>query len=233
MNAIPPLQIKAGRNGFVLVPDPTAPFPEVLEQLRRKLEESREFFRSARMALDCSRRPFRENEVREVRSLLEQVAGVALAEVRLGGNLQPLLRWASQTLGVGLAVKAEAAVAAPAPARAAGASAGPDASVTVVRTTCRSGTRIEATGDCLVLGDVNPGAEILAVGEIVVFGSLRGIAHAGMLGDRSARIIALAIEPSQIRIADLVALPPQGSKPVGKRYEIAEIRGNRIEVTTI
>jgi septum site-determining protein MinC len=62
---------------------------------------------------------------------------------------------------------------------------------------------------------------------------LRGIAHAGNRGDRSARIWALSIEPSQIRIADLVAVPPKGSRRGSGRFEVAEIEGDVIQVTTL
>ena len=87
--------------------------------------------------------------------------------------------------------------------------------------------------DCVILGDVNPGAEVIAVGDIIIFGNLRGVAHAGAAGDRSARIWALSIEPNQIRIADIVAVPPRGNKPTPRRFEIAEIQDNRIEVITL
>jgi septum site-determining protein MinC len=106
-------------------------------------------------------------------------------------------------------------------------------STLVIKNTCRSGTRIVSHSDCVVLGDVNPGAEVIAVGDIIIFGNLRGIAHAGATGDRSARIWALSIEPNQIRIADIVAVPPQGGKPTPRRFEIAEIQDNLIEVITL
>lgn len=108
-----------------------------------------------------------------------------------------------------------------------------DVTPMIVRSTCRSGTRIESSADCVVLGDVNPGAEVIAVGDIIVFGSLRGVAHAGATGNYSARIWALSIEPNQLRIADLVALPPRGNKPTPKRFEIAEIQNNMIQVITL
>ena len=109
----------------------------------------------------------------------------------------------------------------------------PDDSALVIRNTCRSGTRIVSQKDCVILGDVNPGAEVIAVGDIIIFGNLRGVAHAGAAGDRSARIWALSIEPNQIRIADIVAVPPRGNKPTPRRFEIAEIQDNRIEVITL
>jgi septum site-determining protein MinC len=102
----------------------------------------------------------------------------------------------------------------------------------IVRTTCRSGMRIESEADCVVLGDVNPGAEIVATGDIIVFGRLRGIAHAGSRGDRTARIWAMSIEPSQIRIAELVAVSPRDSAKRSGRFEMAEIQGDAIQVTT-
>ncbi len=100
----------------------------------------------------------------------------------------------------------------------------------IVRNTCRSGVRIVSPSDCVVLGDVNPGAEIIAEGDVVVFGALRGLAHAGAGGERTARIWALSIEPNQIRIADLVAVPPRGAKPAPNRFEVAEIQNDVIQV---
>jgi septum site-determining protein MinC len=120
----------------------------------------------------------------------------------------------------------------PFPAAKTAASPPPDVSHVVVRSTCRSGTRIESPADCIVLGDVNPGAEVIAIGDVIIFGLLKGIAHAGATGNRSARIWALSIEPAQIRIADLVALPPQSSKATRKRYEVAEVQEGMIEVLT-
>ncbi len=230
MNARPPLQIKSDRNGFRLVPDPLAPFSDIVAALRLKMLEARAFFLHSKMILDLSRRPFRAGEVETLRTLLRETAEVTLTEVRLGNDLGAFFKWASQKLAVTVTTprdsqerKGPRTVAA----------ADTDATVRLVHHTCRSGTRIESPGDCVILGDVNPGAEILAAGDIVVFGNLRGVAHAGMLGDRSAKIVALSIEPHQIRIADLVALPPKGKKPEAKRFERAEIRGGRIEVVTL
>jgi septum site-determining protein MinC len=87
--------------------------------------------------------------------------------------------------------------------------------------------------DCIVLGDVNPGAEIIAVGDIIVFGNLRGFAHAGATGDRSARIWALSIAPNQLRIADLLGVPPRDDKSTAKRFEVAEVQGGFIEIISL
>jgi septum site-determining protein MinC len=58
---------------------------------------------------------------------------------------------------------------------------------------------------------VNPGAEIVAGGNVMVWGRLRGMVHAGVKGNRKAVICALELSPTQLRIADEVsaALRPQ------------------------
>jgi septum site-determining protein MinC len=58
------------------------------------------------------------------------------------------------------------------------------------------------------MGDVNPGGSIVADGDILVWGNLRGVAHAGFRGDQESIIMALRIELSQLRIAELVARAP-------------------------
>jgi septum site-determining protein MinC len=81
--------------------------------------------------------------------------------------------------------------------------------------TLRSGEHCHAAGSLLVLGDVNPGAQIQAEGHVLVWGRLRGIAHAGCSGDRSAWIVALHLRPLQLRIADQVARGPEELPPLG------------------
>jgi septum site-determining protein MinC len=81
--------------------------------------------------------------------------------------------------------------------------------------TVRSGDHRHATGSLLVLGDVNPGALVSATGNVMVWGRLRGIAHAGRSGDQTARIVALHLHPLQLRIADQVARGPAEAPPPG------------------
>ena len=74
--------------------------------------------------------------------------------------------------------------------------------------TLRSGQCLKSLGNLTVVGDVNPGAELIAVGNIVVMGILRDIVHAGCNGDRSATVSAARMAPTQIRIADIITRPP-------------------------
>jgi len=83
-----------------------------------------------------------------------------------------------------------------------------------IRQTVRSGTRIEFPSHVVVLGDVNPGAEIISGGSVIVWGRLRGVVHAGAGGDQKAVVCALELSPTQLRIAGVIAVSP---KREGKR----------------
>ncbi len=81
-------------------------------------------------------------------------------------------------------------------------------SLKIVSKTVRSGQRIEYDGDILIIGDVNPDAYIIASGNIIVMGALRGIVHAGANGDETAVILALKLMPQQLRIANYITRSP-------------------------
>lgn len=75
--------------------------------------------------------------------------------------------------------------------------------------TVRSGVEIRHPGTIVILGDLNPGGTVIAEGDIFIWGRLRGIAHAGAGGNKACRIMALQMEPTQLRIADAVARAPE------------------------
>lgn len=108
---------------------------------------------------------------------------------------------------------------------AAASTAKPDSGLQVHQGTLRSGDHLEASGSVLLLGDVNPGARISAAGHVLVWGRLRGMAHAGCLGDNSARIVALQLRPLQLRIAGAVARGPEGAPPAGFAEEARIVAG--------
>ncbi|MHC1724614.1 MAG: septum site-determining protein MinC [Syntrophobacteraceae bacterium] len=214
----PPVQVKADRNGFTLVPDPAASFDSIVAYMEQRLAQSHDFFHNADMVLDLRTRPLSTDEIAALHSRLYEKSKVKLVEVRLSDSLSFSVEGELRKprgLSPGLGQERE------------------NDSPVIVRNTCRSGVRIVSPSDCVVLGDVNPGAEIVAGGDVVVFGTLRGLAHAGAGGGRSARIWALSIEPNQIRIADLVAVPPRGGKTAPKRFEVAEIQNDMIQVISL
>ena len=105
----------------------------------------------------------------------------------------------------------------------------PSETALVVTKTVRSGQEIRHNGDVIILGDVNPGAVVVAAGHIVVMGALRGVAHAGCTGNRTAIVAATKLRPTQLRIAEVIGRAPDGDAP--QSYpEVARIRGDLIVV---
>jgi len=76
------------------------------------------------------------------------------------------------------------------------------------RHSLRSGQFINYVGNVIVLGDVNPGAEIISTGSIIVMGTIRGLTHAGCAGDKTSIISALSFISVQVRISDLITCVP-------------------------
>ncbi len=77
-----------------------------------------------------------------------------------------------------------------------------------IKQTLRSGQRLEHDGNLVIIGDCNAGSEVIASGDILVWGILSGLAHAGSKGDSRACIRAFKINAIQLRIADLLARRP-------------------------
>lgn len=93
-----------------------------------------------------------------------------------------------------------------------------------VEGTLRSGQKVEHPGDVVVIGDVNPGAEIFAGGNIVVMGVLRGIAHAGIYGKTDAFVAASVLQPTQLRIHQTITRSPDEGTDKSKIPEIAKLK---------
>lgn len=98
-----------------------------------------------------------------------------------------------------------------------------------LQTTVRSGAEIRHPGSLILIGDANPGSSLIAEGDILVWGRLRGIAHAGVAGNRNCRIMALHMQPTQLRIADVVARPPE-KPPTEYLPEVAYIGADGMRI---
>jgi septum site-determining protein MinC len=94
--------------------------------------------------------------------------------------------------------------------------------------TLRGGQALAYAGNVVIVGDVNPGAEVVAGADIVIFGTLRGVAHAGAQGDTGARVFALELAPTQLRIASRIAADFQAAKKRQRAPECALIIDERI-----
>ncbi|NTV90824.1 MAG: septum site-determining protein MinC [Clostridiales bacterium] len=99
------------------------------------------------------------------------------------------------------------------------------------RGTVRSGNLVKFEGNVIIIGDVNPGGEVVATGNVIVMGSLRGMVHAGADGNKEAIVAALNLQPTQLRIADVITRSPDG-KDTKASYipEMASIKDEMVYI---
>ena len=95
-------------------------------------------------------------------------------------------------------------------------------------TTIRSGQVVEYEGNIVILGDVNPGALIKAWGNIIILGKLRGVAHAGANGNENAYVAAYVLQPTQLRIGDIIARKPDGEFITSDMPEVARVYSGEV-----
>ena len=103
----------------------------------------------------------------------------------------------------------------------------------LVRQTLHSGQEVRSPSSVILLGDLNAGAEIASDEDVIVLGTLRGVVHAGVSGNRKALVFALKMQPTQIRIAELIAQPPNEDQKQNRgEPEIAFIEGDKMIIET-
>lgn len=212
-----------GAPGWLVLPEPPGDTP-VGQLVERCLQQAQLLSQSVlpnALGLACGSWQL---DVRELRAVAERMAaqGVNLAGLI---SADPHTRAASAALGLPTAAPLN-----PLEGEAPADTLPPSDDLTVHRGTLRAGDHLQVAGSLLVLGDVNPGARVSAVGDVRVWGRLRGSAHAGSQGDRSARIVALQLRPLQLRIADAVARGPEDLPPAGLA-EQAVLDGDMIRLT--
>lgn len=100
----------------------------------------------------------------------------------------------------------------------------------LVKRTVRCGQEVLYDGNVVIVGDVNPGAEVIATGDIVVMGGLKGMVHAGALGDDKAIIAALKMEPLQLRIGSYISRSPDDDRAESTGPEVAMVRDGAIVI---
>ncbi|HZB96119.1 MAG TPA: septum site-determining protein MinC [Herpetosiphonaceae bacterium] len=210
-----PVSIKGGKDGLRLVLDEAAPWNDVLDELQERFSRGIEFFHGAEITIDTGGRALGEDELAD---LVELMAEHGLQPSMLA-TTSPEGRSAGRAVGIATRAAQQRSVSS-APSNEAETGL-------LVHRTLRSGQVLQHHGHVTLIGDVNPGAEVVASGSIVVWGRLRGTAHAGAMGDTSAVICALELAPTLLRIADALARTP-GSQPVGP--EMAHITPKGIEV---
>ncbi len=206
------IDIKGIRDGL-LVKLGDAAWANLQVALINAIDERRAFFKGARLVLDVGGQVLHVAELVALREMLSERGIFFWAVLSSSSTTEQTAQ------NLGLATR----ISKPRPSQVQHA---PDAVMDAIALwlprTLRSGTLVEFPGHVTVMGDVNPGAEIVASGSIVVWGRLRGVVHAGAQGDVNALVCALELTPTQLRIAGEIAVSPKRKGKV--QPEIARLK---------
>ena len=221
------LTSEAGRLVLVLPPESDTEvggtaWMDVLQQLKQRLDGGERFWQAqTEVHLQAGDRLL---DGRQLQALAEALADAQLVLKRvLTRRRQTALAAVTQGYSVDQQNPVEHLVQSPpTPGQ-------PLAEPLYLQTTVRSGVDICHPGTIVILGDTNPGSALIAEGDILVWGRLRGMAHAGSKGNRAGRIMALHMQPTQLRIADLVARPPD-TPPAEYWPEVAYVSTDTIRI---
>ena len=195
----PKVQIKGIREGL-LVTLGDGSWDELRQALLEHLDQQAEFLRGARLALDVGSQTLKAVDLSRLRSDISERDLTLWAVL----SVSSLTEQTAQTLGLATRLGKPAR---PTPEHNPAVRDGESA--VLLRRTLRSGFSVKYAGHIIVVGDVNPGAEIVATGDILVWGRLRGMVHAGADGNENSVVCALDLSPTQLRIADHIALAPK------------------------
>lgn len=212
------VKIKGGRGGLSLVIEQDARIESVIDMLRHHIGSSKSFFQGASLRLQTTGRSLTESEMKQLTAAIEEF-GVVLEE----GDL-------SDDPAVHGHPTANTPSRSPGSEESSDMDEHPGEPAVLVKRTLRSGQSVSFDGNVMIRGDVNPGAIVIATGDIIVLGALRGVAHAGASGDGQAVVMAFRLEPTQLRIAGHISRAPDGKGPHPAVPEVARVRGDSIVI---
>jgi len=209
------VRLRGTQHGLVLTLG-DGDWDELLQKTAEQLSSRPSFFRGARVIADVGPR------------ILDASQLIALGECLVEHQI---LLWAVRTTSERTREAARAlGLETEPPTSVAGSRHSPADHGLVINRTLRSGQAVQHDGHIIVLGDVNPGAEIIAGGHVIVWGRLRGTVHAGASGDPNAVVCALRLQPTQLRIGKCIARRPEDETAPPTGPEIARLVGNRVIV---
>ncbi|NLG86052.1 MAG: septum site-determining protein MinC [Firmicutes bacterium] len=214
---------KGTRDGLLIILDDHSEFKQVLDMLKAKLEAARGFFQGAQVIIDSGNRKLTGKQKKTLSKLINSQTGLTLkgfsddkiAETAITKEKPETKPKEAEEQNL---FQVSFGQVSPLP-------------VMFINRNLRCGQRVKFAGHVVVTGDVNPGAEIVAHGNVVVIGTLRGLVHAGVSGDQKAFVAAFRLEPSQLRIAGVFTRSPdEDAKCLNGRPEIARLRDGNIVV---
>lgn len=221
LNKTTNIQIKGIREGL-LITLAEGEWVDIKIDLMEKIKEKENFFHGAKLAIDVGNRIL---SVTELSTLRDHLADLSVTLWAILSN-SPITEMKAQDLGLATKISIHK------PERIIKSieSSLPGEDAIFVRKTIRSGLKVVSNGHIIVFGDVNPGGEIIAGGSVIIWGRCNGVVHAGVDGNTNAIVCALDLNPTQLRIAEIIAISP---KRKGKpQPEVAKIIDGQVVAET-
>ena len=185
--------------------NPEAKYEEILQELQKKLPQLKKLYKEEKTPLYIVGKHFENEQMDEITEKIQKVLPI---EVHFDSPKDMGIHVIKNTFEEDLTVS----------------------ETKYIRGAIRSGNRIEYEKSLIIIGDLNAGAEVIAGGNIIVTGALRGLAHAGAKGNTKAIIATRKMEAPQIRIANIVKemeKPEEEQENDGKQV-VAYIEGEEI-----
>ncbi len=182
--------IKGSKSGIILVLSDEPDFETLKKEVAEKFSTSSAFLGAAAKAITFRGRTMTDSEQSEIIDVIHDNCELSIVCI-MEENEQ--IEKAFQR-----AVEDSMAVAA-----AEGGSE--DGAGTFYKGNLRSGQVLDMPSSVVVIGDVKPGAKVISKGNVIILGSLKGNVYAGSAGNPNAFVVALDMQPTQIRIADVIA----------------------------
>lgn len=206
------IAVKGKQNNLIVTLPVEGSTKELMSNVGSYLKRTGTFFRNGRVTLDVGHRKLEQNDLTALQSLFSEWS-VQCNALSTSNNST---RAAALSLGLQLPLLVEKK---PTPTTDFVTEL-PDEShdALLVRRTLRSGQIVRYPDAVVVLGDVNPGAEIVAGSDIIVLGALRGLVHAGATGNDQAVVCALNFSATQLRIGNHIAMAPETPQKNNYRF---------------
>jgi len=207
-NAVPVLEFKSSTFSVPVLVLAGNDLITIDHQLQKKIQPAPDFFRNSPIVFDVQElnKQGLDIDIAELTGILYK-AGLLPIGIR-GGNEQQnnkALELLIPVYSLHHSVSAESNISETQKQKASSppptAEPKTESTTTLITQPVRSGQRIYATGDLIVLAQVSAGAEILAEGNVHVYNTLRGRVLAGVLGNTAARIFCSDLQAELISIA--------------------------------
>lgn len=203
--------IKSNKYGIILILPSQMPFPELLQAIASKFQDSGSFFKDAEMVISFEGRELSAEEELEIVGVIRANSSIKIVcVIDDDPEVEATMRERIEAYGTEKGVDGPVSVKSNSglPTMGVLGKGSPMPVADFYKGNLRSGQTLECTSSVTLIGDVNPGAKIISDGNIVVLGSMKGNAHAGASGDSNCFIYALDMRPIQLQIGDLIAKSP-------------------------